>query len=267
MESLRFQEKIEALWESGDPCETEVLHLILSGLDQGLLRVAEKKGDLWKVNSWLKKAILLYFKQTASSVQGDYTLPFYDKIPLKCTGWTAPDFEAHGFRLAPGALVRWGSFISPQCVIMPSFINTGVFIGEGTLIDSHVRVGSCAQVGRHCHLSDGVGIGGVLEPAQAQPVIIEDNCFIGARCQIVEGVLVGEGAVLGMGVTLGATTKIVHRETGAISYGVVPPYAVVVPGSLATPENPLLSVNCAVIVKQVDAQTRSKIALNELLRL
>lgn len=266
MENLNFKDKIENIWDTKGECGLETLELILSGLDQGFLRIAEKKGDSWHINTWIKKAILLYFKQKSSEVGGDAAFPFYDKIPLKCVGWTTPDFEKHAFRLAPGAIIRWGSFISPHAIIMPSFINTGAFIGEGTMIDSHVRVGSCAQIGAHCHLSDAVGIGGVLEPVQAQPVIIEDKCFIGARSQIVEGVLVEEGAVLGMGVMIGASTKIIDRATGHVSYGRVPPYAVVVPGACASEENPLLSVNCAVIVKHVDAQTREKVAINELLR-
>jgi 2,3,4,5-tetrahydropyridine-2-carboxylate N-succinyltransferase len=267
MDMLHLKEKIEAVWDAKGACDPETLELVLAGLDQGTLRVAEPLEGEWHVHAWIKKAILLYFKQTSCQVFGEPSAPFYDKMPLKCAGWTAPDFEAHGFRMVPGAIVRWGSYVAPQVVVMPSFINTGAYVGQGTMVDTGARVGSCAQIGKNCHISGGAGIGGVLEPAQAQPVIIEDNCFIGALSEIVEGVQVGEGAVIGMGVTIGASTKIIDRETGGVSYGRVPPYAVVVHGSLATAENPLLSVGCAVIVKKVDAQTRAKVGINDLLRL
>ncbi len=267
MDITELQEKIEFAWENQRACEPEILEEIFLALDQGRLRVAEKRPSGWTVHQWIKKAILLYFRDSTSQLSLGTQTSFYDKIPLKCAGWTTPDFEKNGFRLTPGAIVRWGTFIGKQAVIMPSFVNTGVYIDEGTMIDTHVRVGSCAQIGKNCHLSDGVGIGGVLEPLQTKPVIIEDNCFIGARSQVIEGVFVGEGSVLGMGVTLGASTKIIHRDTNVISYGSIPPYSVVVPGAVSVPEIPHLSLDCAIIIKQVDAQTREKTGINELLRL
>jgi 2,3,4,5-tetrahydropyridine-2-carboxylate N-succinyltransferase len=267
MENLDLKKEIERVWEEESTCDPQMLEIIFSALDQGFLRVAHKTPEGWSVNTWIKKAILLFFKHTKATVQTSASTTSYDKIPLKCMGWTTPDFEKTGFRIAPGAIVRHGTFLAPQVVVMPSFINTGVFVDEGTMIDTHVRIGSCAQIGKNCHLSDAVGIGGVLEPPQASPVIIEDNCFLGARCQSVEGVGVEEGSVLGMGVMIGASTKIIRRDTGEITYGRVPAYSVVVPGSLASPENPLLGLNCAVIVKQVDPKTRKKTALNDLLRL
>jgi len=262
-----LRQTVEESWENGSGCGVDVLAAVLQGLDQGVLRAAEKEGTQWRVNSWLKKAILLYFKGTPTRLGGAEDNPFYDKIPLKCAQWGPRDFQESGFRLAPGAVVRQGAFLGPQVIAMPpSFVNVGAYVGPETLIDSNTLVGCCAQVGRKCHISAGVTLGGVLEPLQAHPVIIEDNCFVGAGCILVEGVQVGEGAVLGTGVRLGASTKIVHRETGEISYGSIPPYAVVVPGSVACEGRAGLALDCAVILKQVDAATREKVALNDLLR-
>jgi 2,3,4,5-tetrahydropyridine-2-carboxylate N-succinyltransferase len=225
-------------------------------LDQGEIRVAEKKDGLWQVNLWVKKAILLYF-QFQKCVAGDN---FYDKIPLKFQDWDNEQFSTAALRVVPGSTVRFGSFLEKNVVVMPSFINIGAYVGEGTMIDTWATVGSCAQIGKRCHISGGTGIGGVLEPLQATPVIIEDNCFIGARSEIAEGVIVEEGCVVSMGVYVNASTKIIHRETGTIYQGRIPAYSVVVPGN----HNNLY---CAVIVKTVDEKTRSKTAINELLRL
>ncbi|MBW8309505.1 MAG: 2,3,4,5-tetrahydropyridine-2,6-dicarboxylate N-succinyltransferase [Candidatus Paracaedibacteraceae bacterium] len=239
----------------------------LDKLDEGKLRVAEKIDGEWVVHQWIKKAILLSFRLRNNKVmQGMGDVPWYDKIPLKTEGWNESDFIAGGFRAVPGSIVRQSAFIEKDVVLMPSFINVGARVGKGTMVDTWVTIGSCAQIGANCHISGGVGIGGVLEPLQANPVIIEDNCFIGARSEIAEGVIVEEGAVISMGVFLGASTKIVDRQTGEITYGRVPAYSVVVPGTLpgATPEAPALA--CAVIVKKVDAKTRAKVGINELLR-
>jgi 2,3,4,5-tetrahydropyridine-2-carboxylate N-succinyltransferase len=234
----------------------------LAALDAGTLRVAEKTPEGWRVNEWIKKAILLSFRLNDSAPIGGG----YDKVPLKFANWDAAKFAAAGFRAVPGAVVRRGAYIAPGAVLMPSFVNLGAYVGEGTMIDTWATVGSCAQVGKHCHISGGAGIGGVLEPLQAAPVIIEDNCFIGARSEVAEGVIVEEGAVLSMGVYLGASTKIVDRATGEISYGRVPAYAVVVPGTLPAKEPGGPSLYAAIIVKRVDAQTRAKTSINELLR-
>jgi 2,3,4,5-tetrahydropyridine-2-carboxylate N-succinyltransferase len=245
----------------------------LNLLDSGAARVAEPDGQGgWQVNQWLKKAVLLSFRlnpmDLISGAPGGAS--WWDKVPSKFDGWSADEFKAAGFRAVPGAVARRGAFIAKDAVLMPSFVNIGAHVGEGTMVDTWATVGSCAQIGRNVHISGGVGIGGVLEPLQAGPVIIEDNCFIGARSEVAEGVIVGEGAVLSMGVYLGASTKIVDRATGEVHYGKVPPYAVVVPGAM--PGKPLPdgtpgpSLYCAVIVKTVDAQTRSKTGINELLR-
>jgi 2,3,4,5-tetrahydropyridine-2-carboxylate N-succinyltransferase len=242
-------------------------------LDSGTSRVAEPDGSGgWRVNQWLKKAVLLSFRLNDNEVieQGSSGAPAYDKVPSKFAGWGANRFAEAGFRVVPGAVARRGSHISRGVVLMPSFVNIGAWIGEGAMIDTWATVGSCAQIGRDVHISGGAGIGGVLEPLQADPVIIGDGCFIGARAEVAEGVRVGEGAVLSMGVYLGASTKIVDRATGEVHRGAVPPYAVVVPGAL--PGKPLPdgspgpSLYCAVIVKTVDAQTRAKTGINELLR-
>lgn len=260
---------IEKAWEERalfSPSSTgevpEAVREILYALDCGTLRVAEKIDGQWITHSWVKKAILLSFRLNDSFMRGQA----YDKVPLKFEEWNEEQFKKAGFRLVPGAIVRHSAYIAPGAVIMPSFINVGAYIDQGTMIDSAVRVGSCAQIGKNCHLSDNVGIGGVLEPPQAEPVIIEDNCFIGACSEIVEGVFVGEGSVLGAGVILTASTKIVERETGAISYGQIPPYSVVVPGVLPDPIPTKPGLHCAVIIKRVDEKTRAKTSLNELLR-
>lgn len=243
-------------------------------LDNGTVRVAEKQSDgAWKVNEWLKKAVLLSFKlndmRLISGGAGDSA--WWDKVATKFADWGEAEFKAAGFRAVPGSIVRHASYIAPKVILMPCFVNLGAYIGEGTMVDSWATVGSCAQIGKNVHLSGGVGIGGVLEPLQAGPTIIEDNCFIGARSEVVEGCIVREGAVLGMGVYIGQSTKIVNRETGEITYGEVPPYSVVVPGSLGSTKLVETAINphlyCAVIVKQVDAKSRAKTSINELLRL
>jgi 2,3,4,5-tetrahydropyridine-2-carboxylate N-succinyltransferase len=250
----------------------DAVETALELLDKGEKRVAEKSGDQWQVNQWLKKAVLLSFRlnDMAPIGGGPDGANWWDKVPSKFDGWGENRFRAAGFRAVPGAIVRRSAYIAPNVVLMPSFVNLGAYVGEGTMVDTWATVGSCAQIGKHVHLSGGVGIGGVLEPLQANPVIIEDNCFVGARSEVVEGVIVREGSVLSMGVFISATTKIVDRETGEVFMGEVPPYSVVVPGSL--PGKPMKngqpgpSLYCAVIVKRVDAQTRSKTSINELLR-
>jgi 2,3,4,5-tetrahydropyridine-2-carboxylate N-succinyltransferase len=269
---------IEAAWEDrasvtpGHPVG-EAVEAALALLDSGAARVAQPDGNGgWQVNQWLKKAVLLSFRLNDNGVVdgGAASAPAYDKVPLKFTGWGENRFREAGFRVVPGAVVRRGAHISKGAVLMPSFVNIGAYVGENTMIDTWATVGSCAQIGANVHISGGAGIGGVLEPLQAEPVIIGDNAFIGARAEVAEGVRVGEGAVLSMGVYLGASTKIVDRATGEVHMGQVPPYAVVVPGSM--PGKPLPdgsmgpSLYCAVIVKTVDAQTRSKTGINELLR-
>lgn len=242
-------------------------------LDKGEARVAERKADgKWHVNQWLKKAVLLSFRLNDMGIiaGGPGKAVWWDKVPSKFEGWGPEQFKTAGFRAVPGAIVRHSAFIARNVVLMPSFVNLGGYVDEGTMVDTWATVGSCAQIGKNVHLSGGVGIGGVLEPLQANPTIIEDNCFIGARSEVVEGVVVREGSVLSMGVFISATTKIVERDTGKIHVGEVPPYSVVVPGSL--PGKPLPdgtpgpSLACAVIVKRVDAQTRAKTSVNELLR-
>ncbi|HUX80207.1 MAG TPA: 2,3,4,5-tetrahydropyridine-2,6-dicarboxylate N-succinyltransferase [Alphaproteobacteria bacterium] len=268
-----LQAVIEKAWEERQQLTPEVtgevpeaVREILFELDRGELRVAEKIGDKWLTHSWVKKAILLSFRLNDSFVMNHTYSPAYDKIPLKFEEWSADQFQEAGFRVVPGAVVRHSAYIAPGAVIMPSFINVGAYIDSGTMIDSAVRIGSCAQIGKNCHLSDNVGIGGVLEPPQADPVIIEDNCFIGACSEILEGTFVGEGSVLGAGVILTASTKIVSRETNAITYGYIPPYSVVVPGVLPDPVLTKPGLACAVIIKHVDEKTRSKTSINELLR-
>ncbi len=269
---------IEAAWDDrasvspGHPVG-EAVEAALVLLDSGAARVAAPDGNGgWQVNQWLKKAVLLSFRLNDNAVVdgGAASAPAYDKVPLKFAGWGENRFRDAGFRVVPGAVVRRGAHISKGAVLMPSFVNIGAYVGENTMIDTWATVGSCAQIGANVHISGGAGIGGVLEPLQAEPVIIGDGAFIGARAEVAEGVRVGEGAVLSMGVYLGASTKIVDRATGQVHMGSVPPYAVVVPGSM--PGKPLPdgtmgpSLYCAVIVKTVDAQTRSKTGINELLR-
>ncbi len=271
-----LQATIDAAWEARDGispdtkgAERDAIETALTLLDSGAARVAEKQGDAWVVNQWLKKAVLLSFRLADMDIMayGDGSgakNQGWDKVPLKYDGWTAEQFREAGFRAVPGAVVRRSAYIAPGVVLMPSFVNLGAYVDSGTMVDTWATVGSCAQIGKDCHISGGAGIGGVLEPLQANPVIIEDNCFIGARSEVAEGVIVGEGSVLSMGVYLGASTKVIDRASGEIHIGKVPPYSVVVPGALPAGNAP--SLYCAVIVKTVDAQTRSKTSINELLR-
>ncbi|NLR69899.1 2,3,4,5-tetrahydropyridine-2,6-dicarboxylate N-succinyltransferase [Novosphingobium sp. ERN07] len=274
----QLETAIEAAWEDranvtpASDAVREVVEAALELLDSGKARVAEKVNGEWQVNQWLKKAVLLSFRLNDNAMieHGAGGAPAFDKVPSKFAGWGENRFRDAGFRVVPGAVARKGAHIAKGVVLMPSFVNIGAFVDEGTMIDTWATVGSCAQIGKNVHISGGAGIGGVLEPLQAGPVIIEDGAFIGARSEVAEGVIVGEGAVLSMGVYLGASTKIVDRATGEVHIGKVPPYAVVVPGAM--PGKPLPdgtpgpSLYCAVIVKTVDAQTRSKTGINELLR-
>ncbi len=252
----------------------EAVEEALALLDCGKARVAEKVDGEWIVNQWLKKAVLLSFRLNDMALieGGPGGAPWWDKVPSKFAGWTEEDFRKAGFRAVPGSIVRHSAHIAPNVVLMPSFVNLGAYVDEGTMVDTWATVGSCAQIGRNVHLSGGVGIGGVLEPLQANPVIIEDNCFIGARSEIVEGVIVGEGSVISMGVFIGQSTRIVDRETGEVFYGRVPPYSVVVSGSMPGSKTelpngkPAPNLYCAVIVKRVDEGTRAKVSINELLR-
>lgn len=239
---------------------------VMEGLESGELRIAEPDGNGgWKVNEWLKKAVLLYFRtQEMELVEAD-PAPFWDKVPARFADFDEPAFRELGARVVPGAIVRRGTHIGRDVVLMPSFTNIGAYVGEGTMVDTWATVGSCAQIGAHCHISGGAGIGGVLEPLQATPTIIEDHCFIGARSEVVEGVVVGHHSVIGMGVFLGQSTRIYDRESGEVSYGYVPPYSVVVSGQLPAADGSH-SLYCAVIVKRVDARTREKTSVNELLR-
>ncbi|WP_375464461.1 2,3,4,5-tetrahydropyridine-2,6-dicarboxylate N-succinyltransferase [uncultured Methylobacterium sp.] len=271
---------IETAWEerAGIDATTrgpvrEAVEAALALLDSGAARVAEKHGNQdWVVNQWLKKAVLLSFRlnDMAPISGGPGAAPWWDKVPSKFEGWTEAEFRAGGFRAVPGCFVRRGAYVAPGAVLMPSFVNLGARVGAGTMVDTWVTIGSCAQVGANCHISGGAGIAGVLEPLQANPVIIEDNCFIGARAEVAEGVIVGEGSVLSMGVYIGASTRIVDRTTGEVFYGRVPPYSVVVSGTMPGKALPDGSAGpglyCAVIVKRVDAGTRAKTAINELLR-
>ena len=263
-EAFENKEKINA---NADKSIIDAIRETIELTDQGKVRVAEKKSGSWIVNQWVKKAILLSFKINKMEIlRGPYT-SWYDKVPGKSVNWKEEDWKNAGYRHVPNGVVRKGSFIAKNAVLMPCFVNLGAYVDEGTMIDTWASVGSCAQVGKNCHISGGAGIGGVLEPLQAGPVIIEDNCFVGARSEIAEGVLVEEGAVISMGVYIGASTKIVDRSTNEISYGKVPAYSVVVPGTLPNKKNPDgPSLYCAVIVKQVDEKTRSKTSINDLLR-
>jgi 2,3,4,5-tetrahydropyridine-2-carboxylate N-succinyltransferase len=277
---------INEAWENRDNIQdkatlADMVDHIIGMIDSGALRVASPKNaegsntggpDAWQVNEWVKKAILLSFRLNPNAVMsgGPNNAPWWDKVPMKFEGWQGEDFKAAGFRAVPGCFVRRGSFVDKDAVLMPCFINIGAHVGAGTMIDTWATVGSCAQIGANCHISGGTGIGGVLEPLQASPVIIEDNVFVGARSEIAEGVHVGTGAVISMGVFIGASTKIINRDTGEITQGSVPPYSVIVPGTLpgkTLPDgSPGPSLACAVIVKQVDERTRSKTGINELLR-
>jgi 2,3,4,5-tetrahydropyridine-2-carboxylate N-succinyltransferase len=241
---------------------------VIAGLDDGSLRVAQKEAGAWTVNQWIKKAVLLSFRLENNDTMGQdlgSPLRFYDKVPSKFANYSADDFAKGGFRVVPPAVARRGSFIAKNVVLMPSYVNIGAYVDEGTMVDTWATVGSCAQIGKNVHLSGGVGIGGVLEPMQANPTIIEDNCFIGARSEVVEGVIVEENSVISMGVYIGQSTKIYNRETGEVSYGRIPAGSVVVSGSLPSSDGKY-SLYCAVIVKQVDAKTRAKTGINELLR-
>jgi len=276
----QLESVVEKAFEARDTVSTgtrgevrEAVDTALSLLDKGEVRVAERQADgSWTVNQWLKKAVLLSFRLNPMEIikGGPGSSVWWDKVPSKFDGWGGVDFENAGFRAVPSAVVRRSAYIAPGAVLMPSFVNLGAYVGENTMVDTWATVGSCAQIGKNVHLSGGVGIGGVLEPMQAGPTIIEDDCFIGARSEVVEGCIVREGSVLGMGVFIGKSTKIVDRATGKISYGEVPPFSVVVAGAL--PGKPMgdgepgPSLYCAVIVKKVDAQTRSKTSINELLR-
>jgi 2,3,4,5-tetrahydropyridine-2-carboxylate N-succinyltransferase len=241
----------------------DAVESVINSLDKGELRVAQKVDANWQVNEWVKKAVLLSFRLNDNGVIKSGDIGWYDKVPTKFGSWNEAQFKAAGFRAVPGSVARRGSFIDKNVILMPSFVNIGAYVGEGTMVDTWTTVGSCAQIGKNCHLSGGVGIGGVLEPLQANPVIIEDNCFIGARSEVAEGVIVETGAVISMGVYLGASTKILDRATGEITYGRIPAYSVVVPGTLPGDK---ANLYCAVIVKKVDEKTRSKTGINELLR-
>ena len=278
MQDHPLQPTIEALWDSRDTvtaattgASRQAVEQALALMDDGTLRVATKEGGAWTVHQWLKKAVLLSFRLNDSvPMPGVGGAPSWDKVPMKTAGWGENQLAAAGFRAVPGAIVRHSAYVAPGVVLMPSFVNAGAYVDRGTMIDTWVTVGSCAQVGRNCHLSGGVGLGGVLEPLQANPTIIEDDCFIGARSEVVEGVVVEQGCVLSMGVFISQSTRIVDRDTGEVFRGRVPAYSVVVPGTL--PGRPLPdgspgpALSCAVIVKRVDAQTRAKTAVNELLR-
>jgi len=279
MSQSALQAAIEALWERRDGLnpatggqDRAAVELALDLLDSGQARVADKTEAGWKVNDWLKKAVLLSFRLFDSwpMANGPDGAPWFDKVNPKTKGWDIERFKKAGFRSVPGAIVRRSAYVGPGVILMPSFVNVGAYVGSGTMIDTWATVGSCAQVGKNCHISGGVGLGGVLEPLQAGPVIIEDNCFIGARSEVVEGVVVETGSVLSMGVFIGATTKIVDRATGEVFTGRVPAYSVVVPGTL--PGRPLPDgspgpgLYCAVIVKRVDERTRAKTSINDLLR-
>ena len=271
-DNTELKNKIESAWENItkiSPNDTDIadaVNKVIKKLDNGQFRIAEKNGNDWIVNQWLKKAVLISFRINDNKIlKGPYT-SWYDKVKGKTVDWNEDQWKEAGYRHVPNGTVREGSFIGKGVVLMPSFVNIGAYIDEGTMVDTWATVGSCAQIGKNCHLSGGVGIGGVLEPLQANPVIIEDNCFVGARAEVAEGVIVREGSVLSMGVYLGASTKIVNRSTGEISYGEVPAYSVVVPGSLPNEDPKKPSLYCVVIVKTVDENTRKKTSINDLLR-
>ena len=283
MKKTELKQVIENFWDekesinSGNTNLTKTINVVLDQLDRGIIRVCEKNNGEWVTHEWIKKAILMSFKVNDNSIfssgisnsrRGQYT--WFDKVNLKTSGWVEDEWTKRSFRSVPGAVVRYSSHIAEDVVLMPCFINLGAYVDSGTMIDTWATVGSCAQIGKNVHISGGAGIGGVLEPLQANPVIIEDNCFIGARSEIAEGVIVETGSVISMGVYIGASTKIIDRETGETFFGKVPPYSVVVPGTISTnkPENFSQDLNlyCAVIVKKVDEKTRSKTSINELLR-
>ena len=266
---------INEAWEARDQISTDTkgevrdaVEAALNSLDSGSARIAEKTNDGWQVNQWLKKAVLLSFRlnDMTTIANGPGNSGWWDKVPSKFDGWDENAFKTAGFRAVPNCIVRHSAYIAPGVVLMPSFVNLGAYVDEGTMVDTWATIGSCAQIGKNCHISGGTGIGGVLEPLQAGPVIIEDNVFIGARSEVAEGVVVEEGAVISMGVFLGASTKIVDRESGEVHFGRVPAYSVVVPGTLPSKTEGGPNLACAVIVKRVDEKTRSKTSINELLR-
>jgi 2,3,4,5-tetrahydropyridine-2,6-dicarboxylate N-succinyltransferase len=260
-----FERRAELTHAEIEGSTREMVEEAITGLEEGRFRVAEPTADGWRVNEWLKKAVLLYFRVNDMRVMPGAPAPFWDKVPALFAGAGEAEFRAVGARVVPGAVVRRGAHLGRDVVLMPSFVNIGARVGDGTMVDTWATVGSCAQVGRNCHISGGAGIGGVLEPLQAQPTIIEDDCFIGARSEVVEGVIVERGSVIGMGVFLGQSTRIYNRATGEVSYGRVPAGSVVVAGSLPAADGSH-SLYCALIVKQVDAKTRAKTSVNELLR-
>ncbi len=273
--SADLKSVIETAWEDRDAINTgtqgavrEAVEETLNRLDAGTLRVASREDDgTWVTHQWAKQAILLSFRLNANQlIEAPPPGPYWDKVPSKFTGWDAARFEAAGFRAVPGCVVRHGAFIAKGAILTPSFVNIGAYVDEGTMVDTWATVGSCAQIGKNVHLSGGAGIGGVLEPLQANPTIIEDNCFIGARSEVAEGVIVREGSVLSMGVYLTSTTPIIDRRTGQVTTGEVPPYSVIMSGSRPSPHEGMPSTYCAVIMKTVDARTRSKTSINELLR-
>jgi 2,3,4,5-tetrahydropyridine-2-carboxylate N-succinyltransferase len=266
---------VAAAWEARESLSAatkgahrDAVEATLAGLDAGELRAAEKIDGAWKANEWVKKAILLSFRLNDMAIieGGPGGAVWWDKVPSKFAGWDEARFRAAGFRAVPGSIVRRSAFIAKGAVLLPSFVNVGAYVGEGTMVDTWATVGSCAQIGAHCHISGGAGIGGVLEPLQATPTIIEDNCFIGARAEVAEGVIVGEGSVLSMGVYLSGSTRIIDRASGEVFFGKVPPYSVVVSGSAPSGSNAGPNLYCAVIVKRVDEKTRAKTSINELLR-
>ena len=274
-----LESSVNSVWEQREQLTDKTRILSKSTVDEALkllgegkLRVAEKKDGKWEVNVWLKKAVLLSFRMNDNAVisGGPGGSAWYDKVPARFAGMKEAEFKAAGFRAVPGCIVRASAFVAPQVVLMPSFVNVGAYVDSGTMVDTWVTIGSCAQIGKNCHISGGVGIGGVLEPLQGSPVIIEDNCFIGARSEVAEGVIVEEGSVLSMGVFLGASTKVIDRATGEVFMGRVPAYSVVIPGTMPgknLPDgSPGPGLACAVIVKRVDEKTRSKTSINELLR-
>lgn len=277
MNISELQSTIDAAWEQrgtlqpiAHPTETplgQAVESVIAALDAGTLRVAEKINGEWVTHQWIKKAVLLSFRLTGNAMMSEPSTVarYFDKVPTKFANYSQADFERGGFRVVPPAVARRGAFIGKNVVLMPSYVNIGAYVDEGTMVDTWATVGSCAQIGKNVHLSGGVGIGGVLEPLQANPTIIEDGCFVGARSEVVEGVIVGEGSVISMGVYLGQSTKIYDRATGEVSYGRIPPYSVVVSGNLPSADG-RYSLYCAVIVKRVDAQTRAKTGINELLR-
>jgi 2,3,4,5-tetrahydropyridine-2-carboxylate N-succinyltransferase len=260
-----FDNRAQLSPNSADPKVRSAVQQVLDQLDAGTLRVAEKKAGAWTVNEWVKKAVLLSFRLEDNAVMSSCYTNFYDKVPSKYADYDADRFKQSGARIVPPAAVRRGSYVASDVIVMPSFVNIGAYVDSGTMVDTWATVGSCAQVGKNVHLSGGAGLGGVLEPLQANPTIIEDNCFIGARSEIVEGVIVEEGSVISMGVFIGQSTKILNRMTGEISYGRIPAGSVVVSGNLPAKDGSY-SLYCAVIVKQVDEKTRKKVSLNELLR-